>query len=92
MLFLIAFNPILQAVYKHPARGYSLTIEKEHQVSSQIVPMVDSFVYALWDGESTEEKYGWYLAKIISISAEGKVTLLYRSGGCSEETYLSNIK
>ena len=80
VLFLIAFNPILQAVYSSSKRLFTHR-KKEHQDSSQLVPRVGSF--ALWDGESSEKKSGWYLAKIVSLSAEGKATLLYCSGGCS---------
>ena len=63
LLFLIAFNPILQALCIHPTKGFSLLIEKEAQVPPTAIPKTGSYVYALWNEYPSDEKPGLYLAK-----------------------------
>ena len=42
--------------------------------------------YAFWDEVNSEEKPGWYLAKVTSLSGRGEVTVLYRSGGSTKKS------
>ena len=70
---------------------YKPSYDKQQQQNYE-VPKVGSFIYALWDGVNSEEKPGWYLAKITSLSGRGEANLLYRSGGSTEKIRLSDIK
>ena len=92
LLFLIVFNPIIQSIAAHPACGFSLTLEYEGQGGPPPLPKLGSYIYTLWDEESSDEDQGWYLAKILSITEEGKALLGYRSGGKMEEIHLPSIK
>ena len=91
LLFLIAFNPILQALCIHPSKGFSLLIEKETQVSPSVIPKIGSYVYALWNEYRSDEKPGWYLAKVCSVSDEGETILQYKAGGRIEKVAISEI-
>ena len=91
LLFLIAFNPILQALCIHPTKGFSLLIEKEAQVPPTAIPKTGSYVYALWNEYPSDEKHGFYLAKVCSVSDEGETVLQYRAGGRIEKVTISEI-
>ena len=92
LLFLLAFNPILQVVYSYPACGFKMVIEKEQYENLAILPAVGSFIYALWDEMNSSEAHGWYLAKISSFIESQEPVLLYKSGGRSETVSLADIK
>lgn len=91
MLFLIAFNPIVQSIVTHPARGFSLVLNDASN-NPTALPKVGSYIYALWDEDSSDEKQGWYLAKVLSTTGTGQARILYRSGKKTEEILLSSIK
>ena len=81
LLFLIAFNLILQSLCSYPAKGFSLLIEKEAILSPPSFPKKGSYVYALWNEHPSDEKPGWYLAKVASVTNEGDAILQCRVGG-----------
>ena len=91
LLFLIAFHPIIAMVSRHPSRGYSLLMDYEKKVDLSL-PSVGNYIYAYWKEDNSDEKVGWYLAKIISVNEDGEVTLRYRSNGSFESVCLSTIK
>ena len=77
LIFLIAFNPIIQLAQSLSTLGFHLRLPDSNQCE---LPKENSYLYMLWDEESSEEPSGWYLSKVTSISPDGSATLYYRKG------------
>ena len=92
LLFLIAFNPIIQSVETHPSKGYAFSLSSKAIAGQQAIPCPGSYIYALWDERGSDEDRGWYLAKVMSVQELGDVTLKYRKGGLTEDVNLLKIK
>ena len=95
LLFLIAFHPIIASVSSHPSHGFSLQIDQDMGVKPSPPPSsppVGSYIYTYWMEENSDEKPGWYLAKVTSVNAEDNATLHYRSNRSFESVCLSTIK
>ena len=85
LIFLIAFNPIIQLAQSLSTCGFRL---KLLDPNTQELPKVNSHLYVQWDEESSDEPQGWYLAKVISVSSDGTATVLYRKGKMLEKLNL----
>ena len=92
LLFLIAFNPIIQSVKAHPSKGYALKLPDTAQSHPPSLPSVNSHIYALWDEQCSDETPGWYLAKVLCVHDSGLFQIRYRKGGLIEDVCLPNIK
>ena len=85
LIFLIAFNPIIQLAQSLSTLGFRLRLPDANQCE---LPKENSYLYVLWDEESSEEPNGWYLSKVTSISPDGSATLYYRKGKSYENINL----
>ena len=92
ILFLIAFHPIIASISCHPSRGFFLQLDGTQNVTQASIPAQGKFIYAYWDEANSDEKEGWYLAKITSVCESGVVTLLYKSTKTQESVRLSDVK
>ena len=92
LLFLIAFNPIIQSVVIHPSRGFSLKLPNHTESNQHALPCPNSHIYALWEENNSKETLGWYLARVLTVDNLGRAKLLYKKGGHTEEVCLLQIK
>ena len=76
LIFLIAFNPIIQLAQSLNTCGFCLRLPS----SFPEMPKINSYLYALWDEPNSNEPTAWYLAKVISIESDGLTCLKYRRG------------
>ena len=88
LIFLVAFNPIIQLAYSLPTCGFHMRIP----TGAPKPPDVNSYVYAQWDEPDSEEPQGWYLAKVMSINKDGTANLIYKKGRLTEVVKLDDIK
>ena len=88
IIFLIAFNPIIQLAQSLPTCGFQLRIPN----SSPETPKTNSYIYAFWDEPDSDEPAGWYLAKITANNPDGSVYLMYWKSKLRETIKLSEIK
>ena len=56
------------------------------------LPKENSYLYVLWDEESSVAPRGWYLSKVTSISPDGLATLYYRKGKSYENINVTNTE
>ena len=91
-LFLIAFNPIIQSVAIHPNRGFAFKLSIQSEPDQQVLPIPNSYIYALWEKENSDEALDWYLAKVLSMDHLGEARLRYRKGGLTKTVCLLQIK
>ena len=89
LLFLIAFNPIIQSVEAHPSKGYVFSFSSKPVASKRALPCPNNHIYALWEEKGSDEAHGWYLAKVMS---SGNAMLKYRKGGLTENVNHLKIK
>ena len=88
LIFLIAFNPIIQLAESLNTCGYCLRIPS----TLPEVPKTHSYIYALWEEPNSNEPMGWYLAKVNSIESDGSISLKYRKGNLTEVIKLMKLK
>jgi len=89
LIFLIAFNSIIQLAQSLSTLGFRLRLLDSNQ---RELPKENSYLYVLWDEESSEEPSGWYLSKVTSISPDGSATLYYRKGKSYENINLNDTE
>ena len=89
LIFLIAFNSIVEAVNQLPTLAYHLRLPKKQAPD---LPPSNSHIYAYWDESTSTEPKGWYLVKVTSIDPEGSALLLYRKGKMEETVNLNKIR
>ena len=80
LIFLIAFNPIIQLAQSLNTCGFHLRLPS----TLPEMPKNNSYIYALWDEPNSNEPMGWYLAKVISIESGRSICLKYRKGSLTE--------
>ena len=90
LIFLLAFNPIVEAI-NSVEPGFQLMLPSQ-SCNEASLPGINTYIYARWDEEGSDERPGWYLAKILSIDSMGLAVLKYRKGNLTEEVNLSSIK
>ena len=90
LIFLLAFNPIIQAVQKNEP-GFRLLLPSSNNNEGPL-PVANTYIYGLWDERGSDEIPGWYLAKILSIAPDGSAMLKYRKVNLIEELNLHSIK
>ena len=90
LIFLLAFNPIIEAI-NSVEPGFQLMLPSQ-SCNEASLPGINTYIYARWDEEGSDEPPGWYLAKILSIDSMGLAVLKYRKGNLTEEVNLSSIK
>ena len=88
LIFLIAFNPIIQLAQSLSTCGFRLKVSDP---TSHKLPEVNSHLYVQWDEKDSDEPQGWYLAKITSVESDGTATVLYRKGKTLETFNLSEV-
>ena len=74
-IFLIIFNPILEAIQSLTAGGLHLTIPSNNWLE---LLKVNPFMHVWWDEEISDETKGWYLAKVLAVHPDGEGFLVYR--------------
>ena len=79
-------------IYKsHPTCTVTFNLWLPTQTFRQELPKVNSHLFVQWDKVYSDEPQGWYLAKVISLSSDGTVTVLYRKGKTLETFNLFEI-
>ena len=81
LIFLIAFNPIIQLDQCLNTCGFQPRMPN----SLSEMPKTNSYIYALWDEPNSEEPVRCYLAKVTSIVDDGSICLKYH-GNLTEVT------
>ena len=92
LLFLIAFNPIIQSVVIHHSRGFPLKIP--NHTESNPPPTMPKLPYLCSVGgkKILKETLGWYLARVLTVDNLDRAKLQYKKGGHTEEVCLLQIK
>ena len=88
LIFLIAFNPIIELANTSKSSGFSL---KYPVPSSCGLPPVDAHIYLKWDEPSSDEAPGWYRCQVAKYLPNGLTEVHYPngtlgSGMCDEAT------
>ena len=87
LIFLIAFNPVIQLAQSLNTCGFCLRIPS----NLSGMPKTNSYIYALWDEPNSNEPVGWYLAKVNSIESDGLICW-YRKDNLTEVIKLVDLK
>ena len=77
MIFLIAFNPIVELANMDKASGFSFRYPVP---SSAGLPPVNAHIYVEWNEPSSDEPPGWYRCSVTEYSPAGLSTVLYANG------------
>jgi len=86
---IIAFNSITQLAQSLSTLGFRLRLPDSNQ---RELPKENSYLYVLWDEESSEEPSGWYLSKVTSISPDGSAMLYNHKGKSYENINLNDTE
>ena len=77
LIFLIAFNPIIELANTSKSSGFSL---KYPVPSSCGLPPVDAHIYLKWDEPSSDEAPGWYRCQVAKYLPNGLTEVHYPNG------------
>ena len=77
LIFLIAFNPVVQSVQAPPSPGYNIKLPPDSSSSEAPIslPETNRHIYALWNEPDSDEPPGWYLAKVLSVLPDASGTV-----------------